>query len=94
MFLINLMNKQPRQLDWDDAPGLSATITSLVENIDQCAIYRDGIPVAHLFILKDGLMGILEIDELADPRPADDLALAIGRIAIDARTAAREGRDL
>jgi len=88
------MNKKQRQLDWNDTPGLSATITSWIENVDQCSIYRDGIPVADLFILRDGLIGILEINELSDPKPADDLALAIGRIAIEARTAAREGREL
>ena len=86
------MKNLNRQFDWEDIPGLTATITGLVENIEQCSIARDGIPVAHLFILRDGLMGIIEINELPDPKPADDLALFIGRIAIEARHAGKEGR--
>ncbi len=82
-----------RQIDWEDS-NFTAVLAPLAEGIDQCSILQDGNERAHLFLLGDGLIAVVDIDLKEDIPPCHDLLVAIARIIVAHKVAAREGRTL
>ena len=87
------ITRNPIQLDWDDLPYV-AQIVEMDERVLQCAILSEGRQVAHLFLLKDALMALTEVDFRNDLEPTDELLLAIARVQVAHLRACREGRSL
>ena len=87
------ITKYQIQRDWDDLPYI-ALISEIDEQVLQAAVLHEGRQVAHLFLLKDGLLALTDIDLKADIEPTDQLLLAIARVQVEHLRACREGRCL
>lgn len=88
-----IIPKNTIQLDWDDLPHV-AHLMEMDERVLQCAIHHEGRQVAHLFLLRDGLLALTEIDLRGDLEPTDELLLAVARVQVAHLRACREGRSL
>ena len=83
-----------KQLQWDDLPYV-AVVAEFNEHALQVAVMCDeGRQVAHLFLMKNGLMALTEVDFRADFDPSEELLLAIARVQVDHLRSCREGRSL
>lgn len=70
-----------RTLDWEDLDYI-AVLSTLNGRIDQCSI-RHGAgheECAHLFLTREGLMSLVDINLPHDENPDDSLLVAIGRV--------------
>lgn len=81
------------QRDWEDLPYV-VLISQLDEQVLQAAVMHEGRQLAHLFLLKDGLLALTDVDIKSDLEPCDELLLAIARIQVEHLKACREGRSL
>lgn len=83
------------QITWGDLP-YAAYLMALEEGVDQCAIrnLETNRQEAHLFLLKDGLLAITEVNLPDDVQPDNGLLIAIGRVMVAHRRASKEGRSL
>ena len=90
------MSNQNTEITWDDLPGYVAIIAALVDGIDQCSIRNllENREEVHLFLLRDGLLAITEVNLPHDLEPDNRLLLAIARVMVLHRRAAKEGRAL
>jgi hypothetical protein len=89
-----MKNRQiERQIVWDDLPYV-AVVAELDEQMLQAAVLFEGRQVAHLFLLKDGLLALTEVEYRSDLEPTDELLLAIARVQVAHLRACREGRSL
>ena len=82
-----------KQIYWEDLEYV-AVIAEMNEAVIQCAITREGRQMAHLFLLKDGLLALTEINFEEEGEPTDGLLLAIARVQVEHLRACREGRSL
>lgn len=83
-----------KQITWEDLPDAVAFVAGLNETIDQCSIQIDARERAHLFLLNDGLLSIIELTLPDDSEPSDVLLRAIGRVLIMHKRACMDGRRL
>ncbi len=83
-----------KQLSWDDLPDCFALVSPVGDSITQCGILRDGRPVAHLFLLNDGLLALTDLMLPDDADPDDRTLILIGRVLVAHRRATTEGRTL
>ena len=85
-----------KEIGWDDLPEYVAIVAALVEGIDQCSIHNmaENREEAHLFLLRDGLLAITEVNLPDDVQPGDKLLLAIARVQVEHLRACRDGRSL
>jgi hypothetical protein len=87
-----MKNITDRQIYWDDLPFV-AIVAALDDAVIQCAIMdEEGRQRAHLFMMRDGLLALTEIDLKSDIEPSNDLLLAIARVQVAHLKACREGR--
>jgi hypothetical protein len=82
-----------KQLDWEDLEYV-AVLGEMNEAAIQCAIIHEGHQLAHLFLLKDGLLALTEVNLEQEGEPTDELLLAIARVQVEHLRACREGRSL
>ena len=81
------------QISWDDLEYV-AILAKLNDSITQCTVTHEGRQVAHLVLLRDGLLALTEVRFEQDREPDDGLLLAIGRVLVAHLRASREGRSL
>jgi len=85
------------QISWDDIPEYVVFIAALIDGIDQCSICsveESRGEEAHLFLWRDGLLAITELNLPGDSPPPDRLLLIMGRLICEHQRASREGRSL